>query len=115
MDSDSEDAFPPTDPVITHVSSHESLSTAIVGAMTDALDRDPDSLPPVSDSIDLGALGRLYRNSENLAGVDLHITFTVADCEVLLYGDGRIAVFPVRDRRTQDDDEENRGSDSRSL
>lgn len=83
-----------TDPVTTHISSYESVTTAIVSAIADARECDLADLDPVCEDIDLEAFDSLYTNSSELSQTDLQITFTVADCKVILYGDGRIVTVP---------------------
>lgn len=95
-----------TEPVTTHIASHGSVTTAIVSAITDARECDFDSLDPVYEAIDLEAFDRLYTNSSELSQADLQITFTVADCKVILYGDGRIVTVPVVDCSSDGPDEE---------
>lgn len=89
-----------TDPVTTHVSSHDSVTAAIVSAIADAHDCAIDDLGPVYELIDLEAFNSLYTNSDQLTQTDLQITFTVAGCKVILYGDGRIVVMPIVDHQS---------------
>lgn len=86
-----------TEPVATHASSHDSVSAAIVSAIAEALECDLDSLDPVSEAIDLESFDRLFTSSSELRQIDLRITFTVSDCKVILYGDGRIVAVPAVD------------------
>ncbi|SFC76387.1 hypothetical protein SAMN05444422_1238 [Halobiforma haloterrestris] len=83
-----------TDPVTTHISSYESVTTAIVSAIADARECDLADLDPLYQDIDLEAFDSLYTNSSELPQTDLQITFTVADCKVILYGDGRVVAVP---------------------
>lgn len=100
MDRDLETAITATEPATTHITSHESVTTAIVSAIAAALECNVDSLDSIRETIDLESFDSLYANSSELAQADLRITFTVADCRVSLYGDGRVVAIPDAERFT---------------
>ena len=68
------------------------LSDAVVEALAAVENVEPDELDlRLYDSVDGDALDRLYAVSAERAE-RLHVTFTVADYEVTVHADGRLAV-----------------------
>lgn len=66
-----------------------SPSMAVVGAVADALDTDALELDPLFETVDTDALDGLLGET----GSDqVHLSFTFADCEITMSGDGRIRI-----------------------
>ena len=68
-------------------------SERVVAAVSDATGRDPLDLEPLHEVVDPDALNRFVRPpSEGRPPVPGWLVFRWADCEVTLYGDGRIDI-----------------------
>ena len=78
-------------PVVTHVSSHESITAGVVSAVAKAKGVAPDEIGPPYRTIDPDALNRLFRRSGGFELTDIELIFTVENVRVTVFGDGRIA------------------------
>lgn len=83
------------DPAITHLSAHDSATAAVVSAVADARTLDPEDVDSLYDTVDPDALNALFSDRMGVRGIDLELTFTIADCRVILYGDGRVIASPI--------------------
>lgn len=88
-------------PTTTHISAHSSVTTAIISTIAEARGIDIDQLESLNDTIDFDSLDSLFTKSDELQQTELQITFTVADCKVILYGDGRLVVAPATAHSSQ--------------
>lgn len=65
---------------------------AVVDALAAATGVDPESLPPLYESIDPEVLDRLFRGRNTAADATTMLGFTVDGWYVVVRGDGRISV-----------------------
>lgn len=80
-------------------SDEASISERVVATVADACDVDPLELPPLHKAIDPDALDQLYRRG--FAGQEdghVRVSFTMADCDVVVRGDGEVTVTVSGDR-----------------
>jgi hypothetical protein len=79
---------------------NESLAEIVVWTVADAKDVDPmDIDEPLYETIDPDALERLFEGAS--AGQSKQrIEFTLAGCDVTVYGDRRVVVQPPADTET---------------
>lgn len=78
---------------------NESLPETVVWAVADAKGVDPmDIDEPLYDSVDPDALERLF--GEDSPQFDARLTFTLADCDVVIRGDRTVVVRPPNDATT---------------
>lgn len=61
-------------------------------AVAEAKNVDPLELEPLNDVIDPDALDKIFQPGESLMSGELR--FTMADCQVVVRGDGEVAVTP---------------------
>jgi len=66
----------------------DSIGTAVVLSVADYTDRHPTDLPLLSTAVDPDALDALL----DARGESVAISFSYADCEVSLRGDGKLTV-----------------------
>ena len=76
--------------------SHEPVSTTLIRTVAVATNRDPLTVGPLQETIDVDSINRLY---EPRPGATRQpnggcLTFTFAACDVTLYWDGTISVAP---------------------
>ncbi|NHN49761.1 hypothetical protein G9464_20220 [Halostella sp. JP-L12] len=75
---------------------NESLPETVVWAVADAKGVDPMDIDvPLYDSVDPDALERLF--GEDSPQFDARLTFTLADCDVVIRGDRTVVVRPPND------------------
>ena len=71
----------------------ERISVAVVTAVADVLDRDPKTIEPLYDVVDLEALDALFGpTGANSRPVDGQVTFSLEGCDVAVYANGRVEV-----------------------
>lgn len=63
------------------------IAERVVGAVAEAVDRDPIALPPLYDVIDPDAIEALFR-----PGTDGHVEFTYSGCDVVVEADGSVRI-----------------------
>lgn len=73
----------------------ERLSDTVVRAVAAAKDVDPLDLEPLYTVVDPDALNNLFRPTIGSSPTDLELHFTMADCEVVVHGDGEVVVSPT--------------------
>lgn len=79
---------------IEDVSRPESVTEAVILTVARAADIGPLDIQPLYESIDPDALTDLVQSS-GLAGLrDATVCFTMAECEVVVYGTGRVEATP---------------------
>lgn len=64
------------------IADNESVSTAVVYAVSDVVGRDPVSLPPLANVIDPDALDTLFRPWNGDGHSRGHVSFRYANCRV---------------------------------
>jgi hypothetical protein len=75
---------------------NESLLETVVWAVAEAKDVDPMDIDvPLYDSIDPDALEQLF--GEDSPQIDARLSFTLADCDVVVRGDRTVVVRPPND------------------
>ncbi|WP_254525794.1 HalOD1 output domain-containing protein [Natrinema caseinilyticum] len=79
------------------ISAYGSVTHAIVAAIADATGTDPSSVTPIYNAVDTDGLDTLLKDTDRAVAVDLQILFTVENCRVRIYGDGRVVVTPPDD------------------
>lgn len=72
--------------------SNDRISTIIVNAVAAIIDTSPTDISPLYTSVDPDALDKLFRSisTENRRGLESTLSFTLNDCEVTVYANGRI-------------------------
>lgn len=76
----------------------ESLAYTVVTAVAAIRDTDPVDLPTLYECVDVDALDALVDGSRTRpGGVDGHVTFAYAGCEVTVDFDGWIRLSPLTD------------------
>jgi hypothetical protein len=70
----------------------DSLLDPVVTGVAAVTDREPTSLPPLYDAVDLEYLERLFRSAPAAARPDLSVDFTFAGCAVRVTGAGDVTV-----------------------
>lgn len=101
MDNHLESRNATIEPVIKDVESHESLTATVISAVSEAIGSREDCLGPLYDTIEPDGLNRLFHGSEALDEADFQLTFTIEDCKVIVYGDGRVVASPSIDVQDQ--------------
>lgn len=67
-----------------------SVSHAVVTAVADLIDEDPNSLDPLFKTIDPDALERLFSSAHASGGSAERIEFTYSGCDVVVSADGTV-------------------------
>lgn len=82
-------------PVVEDWTTHESVAAAVVSALAQAENVEPDGLDPLYEIVDPDALGMLFTTPVPPTQNDRKRSFTVDGCKVIIYGDGRVVVAPA--------------------
>lgn len=75
-------------------SSAEPLTHTITRAVSALAGVEPQSGPPISESIDPDSLNRLFNSGKRSSCNRDHVTFTHLGCTVTVYRDGHVVAFP---------------------
>lgn len=82
--------------VVERSAESTSVSEEVVSAVAAARGLDPTDLDPLFEAIDPDALDDLYdRNGWGRAQPSVRVEFTYCGCEVVVNGDGSVAVAAV--------------------
>ena len=77
----------------------ETPSTAIVGSVAVAADREPLALEPLYETVDPDSLNTLFRSRErNSTDGDATVTFALDGYGITVQSDGTVVVRPVETR-----------------
>ena len=71
--------------------SSESVTEAVVAAITEELDADPLEIDPLHDAVDPDALEALFANTASAARRDGEITFESNGCSVTVTATGNVS------------------------
>lgn len=74
---------------------NETVSERVIDAVSEATGTDPLELEPLYNVVDPDALNAIFGGS---VSTDTELRFTMADCEVVVRGEGNVAVTPPGDR-----------------
>lgn len=80
----------------------ESISTSIVVAVAEVLDRDPTQLDPLSTRLDPDALDGLFEGPGTEATREGLVRFTFVDCLISVYATGDVVIEPPADHPARD-------------
>ena len=72
----------------------ERVSDAVIEEVAAVRGVDPLDLEPLYSVVDPDALDALFRRTGGSASASPTVHFTMAGCEVLVHGDGAVAVIP---------------------
>lgn len=79
--------------VIDSEAASENVSVAVVMAVADVIERDPETIEPLHNTIDPEALERLFASPKITAeDSDGRVMFSLEGCEVTVYANGRLEV-----------------------
>ncbi|MFB6129628.1 MAG: HalOD1 output domain-containing protein [Salinigranum sp.] len=81
--------------VVGRADPREPVSAVVVSAAAALRGVEPDELDPLSRFVDPDALDNLFCAARDSATADLRVEFTFSGCEVVVDGDGRVAVAPA--------------------
>ena len=81
--------------------SETDVSQTVVMAVADAKGVDPLDLDPLYTAVDPDALNKMFRPVTGHASSEMNLSFSMADCQVDVHGDGDVVVTPqaARDER----------------
>ena len=79
---------------ITNVCRNGNVSETVVAAVAEATGVDPLDLDPLYDVVDPDALNALFDSAGTSPPAHLELSFTMADCAVVVRGDGEVVVTP---------------------
>lgn len=79
---------------ITTVCQGGQLSETVITAIAEAKGVDPLDLEPLYTAVDPDALNEMFRPTIGSAPSALELRFSMADCQVVVHGDGEVVVTP---------------------
>ena len=79
---------------VTNVCRSEQISETVVSTVAEAKDVDPLELEPLYSVVDPDALNSMFSPSKGSPPTTMELSFSLADCEVTVRGDGEVAVRP---------------------
>jgi len=78
------------------IGSDERTSTAVVRAVSAVDGRTPETLPPLAERLDPGALNTLFdTESGGSAPTDRQLSFRYADCHITVYNGDYLCLTPA--------------------
>lgn len=81
------------------------VSLRVVRKVADELEVDPLEVKPLYESINPDALNQLFQ-APSAAGHDVRVAFTIAGCDVVVYGSGTVEVSETAATSRQESDED---------
>ena len=79
---------------VRNVCRNGQISETVVTAVAQAKGVDPLDLEPLYSVVDPDALNSMFGRSVGSPSSSLEINFSMAGCEVVVHGDGEVAVTP---------------------
>lgn len=86
------EAIPGANNEVRKVCRSGQMSETVVTAVAEAKGVDPLDLDPLYTVIDPDALNRMFRPSVGSPPTSMELRFSMADCHVVVHGDGEVAV-----------------------
>lgn len=91
-----------TTETVTNTCRSGDVSETVVMAVAEAKDVDPVDLEPLYTTVDPDALNNVFRPTVGCSTSTMKLSFSMADCQVVVKGDGDVVVTPPEenDERT---------------
>lgn len=80
---------------VTNVCQSGPITDTLVATVAEAKGVDPLDLEPLYESVDPDALNAMFHPSGTPPSASMEIRFSMADCDVVVRGDGEVVVTPV--------------------
>ena len=80
---------------VTNVCTSDEISETVVTTVAEAKGVDPLDLEPLYAVVDPDALNRMFASARRAESSSLELEFSVAGCQVVVHGDGEVAVTPT--------------------